>query len=125
MVYNDFYLENFFVIPGSPRDVWEAEQYMLKHTRDDVRTTAGLTPDDYVIVVVGSSCSSEKTWREHAIIMKAVANLTSSSDKQGATLGRVKLLIFGHGNSTSGYDDVLQVDNTLWILSLLLSFSDV
>lgn len=101
------------MIAGSPREVWEAEQYMFTHTREDVRTKADLSVDDYVIVVVGSPCKSTKIWREHAIIMKAVANLISSSSrKQGAaTLGRFRLLFYGHGNSTSSYELTLQASN--------------
>ncbi|CAM6088307.1 unnamed protein product [Calypogeia fissa] len=111
MAYNDFYIGNFFVIPGSPWDVWEPEQYMLTHTREDVRAKAGLDVDDYAIVVVGSPCNSKKIWREHAIIMKAVATLISSyTKKQGAaTLGRLRLLFYGHGNSTSSYEHTLQM----------------
>jgi hypothetical protein len=98
--YKDFYIENFYVLPGSPREVWEAEQYMLTHAREDVLKKFGVSSDDFVIVVVGSPCSSRKDSREHAVVLKAVANFLSHSSKLAGSVGHLRVLFLAHENST-------------------------
>ncbi|KAG6555421.1 hypothetical protein Mapa_002648 [Marchantia paleacea] len=110
MMYKEFYNEKFYVIAGSPWDVWEAEQYMSTHRRQDVRSKFGLSSEDFTMVVVGSPCVYSGIWKEHALILKAAASLMSAgSGLEDAVFGPVRVLVLGHGNSTSAYKDALQV----------------
>ncbi|KAL3695814.1 hypothetical protein R1sor_009890 [Riccia sorocarpa] len=110
MIYSElFYSKNFFVIPGSPWDVWEAEQYMITHRRQDARARFAVSSSDFAIVVVGSPCVYTGSWMEHALIMKAVSSLLSVSSSEDPPLGPVKVFVLGHSNSTSAYKETLQV----------------
>ncbi|KAL2613752.1 hypothetical protein R1flu_025444 [Riccia fluitans] len=107
MVYREFYNNRFYVIPGSPWDVSEAEQYMMMHRRQDVRTEFALSSNEFTIVVVGSPCVHKGIWMEHALIMKAVGSLLSSPEDP--LLGPVRVFVLGHSNSSSAYKEALQV----------------
>jgi hypothetical protein len=110
MIYTTLDTGNFFVIPGSPLEVWESEQYMMRHSWKSLRTQAGFEPDCFVIVMVGSPVLYHGMWREHAIVIRAVARalsiLEASLNKESSP---VHLLVYSSGNTSSAYGEALQV----------------
>lgn len=99
---------NFFVLPGSPTCVWEAEQYMSTHTREEVRGALNLRSHDIAIAVVGSPFSYKGVWREHAIVMQAILPL--ARDIQNSRTDSFSLkLFFLSGGFSSGYNTALQI----------------
>lgn len=110
MIYTVLDTGNFFVIPGSPVEVWTAEEYKLSHSRESLRALHRLRPYDSVIAVVGSPFLYHGLWREHALVMRALARvilkLGDASSKSGR---RFQLLIVGHGNQSRSYGATLQV----------------
>lgn len=112
MIYTTMDTGNFFVISGSPREVWTAEEYKLTHSRDSLRAQFEVHPDDSVIAVVGGPFLYNWRWREHALVIRAftrtVSMLGNASQKGGR---RIQLFIIGHGNHSSSYGAALQV---LW-----------
>jgi hypothetical protein len=118
MIYTVLDTGNFFVIPGSPIEVWTAEKYKLSHSRERLRAQYRLQPDDSVIAVVGSPFLYHGLWREHALVMRALARAVSKvcdvSTKGGR---RIQLLIIGHGNQSSSYGAALQVTDGNRVLS--------
>lgn len=102
---------NFFVIPGSPVEVWMAEEYKLTHSLVSLRAQYAVRPEEFVIAVVGSPFLYHGWWREHALVMRAMARALSTvgdnSPKGGSR--SIQLLIIGHGNHSSSYGAALQV----------------
>lgn len=110
MIYTMLDTGNFFVIPGSPAEVWIAEEYKVTHSRESLRAQHGLRPDDSVIAVVGSPFLYNGLWREHALVMRALARAILMIGDTLSKDGRcVQLLIVGHGNQSSNYGATLQV----------------
>ena len=109
---------NFFVIPGSPVEVWTAEEYMLTHSRVSLRAQYRVRSEDFVIAVVGSPFFYHGLWREHALVMRALARTVSTvGDALPRGGGRIQLLIIGHGNQASTYGATLQVTDGFDVLS--------
>lgn len=114
MIYTALDTGNFFVIPGSPQEVWMAEEYMLSHSRESLRAQHGFRSDDFVIAVVGSPFLYQGMWREHALVMRAFTRSRKEYDHASHNpRRRFQLLIFGHGNQSSSYGDILQVPNDI------------
>lgn len=115
MIYTMLDTGNFFVIPGSPEEVWTAEEYKLTHSRESLRAQHRLRPEDFAIAVVGSPFLYQGLWREHALVMRALARailkIRDASSKGGR---RVQLLIVGHGYQSSSYGATLQVTNDVY-----------
>ncbi|OAE33869.1 hypothetical protein AXG93_1921s1160 [Marchantia polymorpha subsp. ruderalis] len=110
MAYREFFNEKFYVVAGSPWDVWESEHYMKTHRREDVRSKLDLSSKDFALVVIGNPCVYNGVWKEHALVMKAAASLMSAGySLDDATFGPVRVFVLGHGNSSSPYKDALQV----------------
>ncbi|GAB4836335.1 hypothetical protein Ancab_001250 [Ancistrocladus abbreviatus] len=107
MLYSDLDDGNFFVIPGSPIDVWAAESYVKIHSKHNMRKKNGYGPDDFLVVVVGSSLFfNELSW-DYAVAMHTIGPLLIKYAKRRDVDGSFKF-IFLCGNSTDGYTDVLQ-----------------
>lgn len=101
---------NFFVIPGSPVEVWTAEEYQLTHSQVSLRAQYAVRPEEFVIAVVGSPFLYHGLWREHALVMRALARAQSIVGEPSPKGGRrIQLLIVGHGNHSSSYGTALQV----------------
>ena len=112
MIYTTLDTGNFFVIPGSPLDVWEAKEYMLTHSRASLRANHNLGANELAIAVVGSPFLYDGLWREHALVMQALARVLPSlggGDAAAKTSRRIHLFVMGHGNQFSNYGAALQV----------------
>ncbi|XP_078446174.1 uncharacterized protein LOC144715150 [Wolffia australiana] len=91
---------NFFVVPGSPVDVWAAEIYAMSHSKDQLRRDYGIDEDDAVITVVGSYFMyDDAPWDSAAVLQLVGSQLMELS----RTLDLVESfqVIFLSGNSTA------------------------
>jgi len=104
MIYTMLDTGNFFVIPGSPVEVWTAEEYKLTHSQDSLRAKYAVRPDEFVVAVAGSPFLYHGSWREHALVMRALARAVSPKGGR-----RIRLSIVGHSNHSSSYGAALQV----------------
>ncbi|XP_054779511.1 uncharacterized protein LOC129287341 isoform X2 [Prosopis cineraria] len=107
MLYGVLDTGNFFVIPGSPVDVWAGESYSKTHSRDQLRDLGGFHKDDILVVIIGSSIFYDGLSWDYAVAMHAVGPLLLKYARRKDSTESYKF-IFLCGNSTDGYDDALQ-----------------
>ncbi|CAI9091230.1 OLC1v1026198C2 [Oldenlandia corymbosa var. corymbosa] len=107
MLYSVLDTGNFFVIPGSPIDVWAAEIYSKTHSRLILRNENGFDGGDLVVLVIGSSFFYDELPWEYAVSMQnldpLLINYAGREEGQEAFK-----FVFLSGNSSLGYDDALQ-----------------
>ncbi|KAF5794547.1 putative glycosyl transferase, family 1 [Helianthus annuus] len=107
MLYSVLDTGNFFVIPGSPIDVWAAERYLKAHSKSQLRVKNGFGNDDMLVLVVGSSFFyNELSW-DYAVAMHKLGPLLTKYARDGDVRPLFKFL-FVCGNSSSVYNDALQ-----------------
>ncbi|KAD2393227.1 hypothetical protein E3N88_40204 [Mikania micrantha] len=107
MLYSVLDTGNFFVIPGSPVDVWAAERYQKSNSKSQLRMTYGFGEDDMLVLVVGSSFFyNELSW-DYAVAMHNLGPLLTNYARDGDARPSFKFL-FLCGNSSSAYNDALQ-----------------
>ncbi|XP_024991045.1 uncharacterized protein LOC112525238 [Cynara cardunculus var. scolymus] len=107
MLYSVLDTGNFFVIPGSPIDVWAAERYLKAHSKSQMRIKNGFGEDDMLILVVGSSFFyNELSW-DYAVAMHNLGPLLIHYAREG-DIGPSFKFVFVCGNSSSAYNDALQ-----------------
>ncbi|CAI9296184.1 unnamed protein product [Lactuca saligna] len=107
MLYSVLDTGNFFVIPGSPIDVWAAERYLKSHSKFQLRMKNGFGEDDMIVLVVGSSFFyNELSW-DYAVAMHNLGPLLIKYAKEGDVGPSFKFL-FVCGNSSIAYNDALQ-----------------
>ena len=114
MLYSVLDSGNFFVIPGSPTDVWVAEIYAKAHSKIQSRERYGFGEDDLVVLVVGSSTFYNELPWDHAVAMHSIGPLLIKYARRKGQGGSFKF-VFLCGNSTGGYNDVLQVCSKICI----------
>lgn len=110
MLYSVLDTGNFFVIPGSPVDVWAAETYSKTHAKHQLRVDHGFSKDDIMVLVVGSSFFYDKLSWDYAMAMHTLGPLLVEYTRRQGAEGSFKF-VFLCGNSTDG--DALQVVNCL------------
>ncbi|KAK9064050.1 hypothetical protein SSX86_017922 [Deinandra increscens subsp. villosa] len=107
MLYSVLDTGNFFVIPGSPIDVWAAEIYQKAHSKSQLRIKNGFGEDDMLVLVVGSSFFyNELSW-DYAVAMHNLGPLLTSYARE-SNAGPLFKFVFVCGNSSSPYNDALQ-----------------
>ncbi|KAI3695939.1 hypothetical protein L1987_78945 [Smallanthus sonchifolius] len=107
MLYSVLDTGNFFVIPGSPVDVWAAERYQKANSKSQLRMKYGFGEDDMLVLVVGSSFFyNELSW-DYAVAMHNLGPLLTNYAREGDVGPSFKFL-FVCGNSSSAYNDALQ-----------------
>ncbi|XP_076897085.1 uncharacterized protein LOC143550296 [Bidens hawaiensis] len=107
MLYSVLDTGNFFVIPGSPVDVWAAERYQKANSKSQLRMKYGFGEDDMLVLVIGSSFFyNELSW-DYAVAMHNLGPLLTSYARKGDVGPSFKFL-FVCGNSSSAYNDALQ-----------------
>lgn len=117
MLYSVIDTGNFFVIPGSPVDVWAAEIYSKTHVKLQLRKENGFDVDDVVVLVVGSSFFYDQLSWDYVVAMHTLGPLLIKYTKNQPSEGSFKF-VFLCGNSTDG--DPLQVLNH--ILGVIVSY---
>lgn len=112
MLYSVLDTGNFFVIPGSPIDVWAAERYQRANSKSQLRMKYGFGEDDILVLVVGSSFFyNELSW-DYAVVMHNLGPLLTNYAREGDVGPSFKFL-FVCGNSSSAYNDALQVCHSI------------
>ncbi|KAL1542347.1 hypothetical protein AAHA92_26454 [Salvia divinorum] len=98
---------NFFVFPGSPKDVWAAESYSETHSKSQMRTENGFQDDDLLVLVLGSSFFYYDLAWDYAVAMHDLEPVLLKYAGQN-DVGFTSKFIFLCGNSSSQYSDALQ-----------------
>ncbi|KAK7279514.1 hypothetical protein RJT34_24567 [Clitoria ternatea] len=107
MLYSELDTGNFFVIPGSPVDVWAVESYSKTHSKDQLRELSGFDKHDMVVLVVGSPVFFDDLSWDYAVAMHSIGPLLTKYARRNDEAESFKF-VFLCGNSTDGYDDALQ-----------------
>ncbi|KAL5718774.1 hypothetical protein ACHQM5_011641 [Ranunculus cassubicifolius] len=102
MMYSAFDSGNYFVIPGSPNQAWEADSSMALEKSSDLRSRLGYGHDDFVIAIVGSEFSYSGSWLENAFILQALLPVISDFSMDSLSSSHLKVCIL-RGNSTNNY----------------------
>ena len=117
MLYSILDNGNFHVIPGSPADVYAAENYMNVHSKSQLREKNGFNGDDILVLVVGSLFfPNELSW-DYAVAMHSIGPLLSIYARRREVEGSFKF-VFLCCNSTDGSHDALKVYTFLRTLNL-------
>ncbi|KAG2725429.1 hypothetical protein I3760_01G065500 [Carya illinoinensis] len=109
MIYATFDVGNFFVIPGSPAEAWEADTVMASH-KDNLHFRMGYEPEDAIIAIVGSQFLYRSLWLEHAIILQALLPVVLEFPLDNSSNSQLKIIVLS-GDSTSNYGAVIEVDD--------------
>ncbi|KAL5800388.1 hypothetical protein ACOSQ4_033272 [Xanthoceras sorbifolium] len=107
MLYSVLDTGNFFVVPGSPVDVWAAEVYSNTHDKYQLRKENGYHENDMVVLVVGSSFFYDELSWDYAVAMHDIGPLLVKYARRKDAEGSFKF-VFLCGNSTDEYNDALQ-----------------
>lgn len=107
MMYSSFDAGNYYVIPGSPAQAWEADALVALY-KDNVRVKMGYGPDDIIITIVGSQFLYRGLWLEHALVLQALLPLFSNFPFSDNTNFHLKIVVLT-GNSTSNYSLAVEV----------------
>ncbi|KAK9279941.1 hypothetical protein L1049_013625 [Liquidambar formosana] len=102
MIYSTFDAGNYFVVPGSPTDAWEADNFMALY-KDNLHKKMGYGPHDFVIAIVGSQFLYRGLWLEHALVLQALYPLFADFPFDDNSSFNLKIVIL-HGDSTSNYN---------------------
>uniref|UniRef100_M4C9S0 Glycosyl transferase family 1 domain-containing protein n=1 Tax=Brassica campestris TaxID=3711 RepID=M4C9S0_BRACM len=94
ILYSEFDAGNFYVIPGSPEEVWKAK------TLDFPRK------DDIVISIVGSQFLYKGQCLEHALLLQALRPLFSGYNTESYN-SHLKIIVLG-GESASNYSVAIE-----------------
>ncbi|KFK30705.1 hypothetical protein AALP_AA6G017100 [Arabis alpina] len=89
ILYSEFDAGNFYVIPGSPEEVWKAMNLEFPQK------------DEMVISIVGSQFLYKGQWLEHALLLQALRPLFSGYYSESSN-SRLKIIVLG-GESASNY----------------------
>ncbi|XP_047956041.1 uncharacterized protein LOC125201826 isoform X1 [Salvia hispanica] len=98
---------NFYVIPGSPKDVWAAESYSETHSKYQMRKEKGFQDDDLLVLVLGSSFFYYDLAWDYAVAMHDLEPVLLKYAGQN-DVGFTSKFIFLCGNSSRQYSDALQ-----------------
>ncbi|XP_057463427.1 uncharacterized protein LOC130753402 [Actinidia eriantha] len=107
MLYSVLDTGNFFVIPGSPIDVWAAESYSRTHSKIQLRMGNGFSKNDMLVLVIGSSFFYNDLSWDYAVAMHDLGPLLMKYARGKNSREAFKFL-FLCGNATDGYSDALQ-----------------
>lgn len=111
MLYSVLDSGNFFVIPGSPINVWAAELYSRTHSNYQLREDNGFHSDELLILIFGSSFFYSGVAWDYPMAMHTIGPLLTKYAKRRTAEGSYKFL-FLCGNSTDEYSEALQVYST-------------
>ncbi|CAK7348791.1 unnamed protein product [Dovyalis caffra] len=106
MMYSAFDVGNYYVIPGSAAEVWEADATMALYN-DDIRVKMGYELNDIVIAVVGSQFLYRGLWLEHALVLKALLPLFANFPIDNNSNSHLKIIVLC-GDSTGNYSAAVE-----------------
>ncbi|XP_068646128.1 uncharacterized protein [Aristolochia californica] len=108
MLYSVLDTGNFFVISGTPADVWAADRFVRFHSKYQIRMDYGFLDDDLIILVVGSSLFYNELPWDYAVAMHTIGHLLMKHNRAQDHQGGSFKFVFLFGNSTDVYNDSLQ-----------------
>ncbi|XP_062090569.1 uncharacterized protein LOC133796894 [Humulus lupulus] len=100
MLYSSFDAGTFFVIPGSPAEVWKDS--LVASENNILRSKMGYSPEDIVITVVGSELLYRGLWLEHSIVLRALLPLLDHLSSNSDSISHLKIIVLS-AHSTSNY----------------------
>ncbi|KAJ0967122.1 hypothetical protein J5N97_024039 [Dioscorea zingiberensis] len=106
MLYTSLDTGNFYVIPGSPLDVWAANHYLAAHSRHQFRIDYGYNDDDLIILVVGSYFFYDELPCDYAAMIALAPQMLKFA--RAKKLGGILKFAVLCGNSTDGYDSTIR-----------------
>ncbi|KAL6560323.1 hypothetical protein OROGR_003882 [Orobanche gracilis] len=95
---------NYFVVPGSPEEVWKADNEMLLMKDNPSLKKLEYGPDDLIVVVVGSQLSYRGMWLDHAFVLQALYPIFTEFGESGS---RLKIII-SSGDSNGNYSKIVE-----------------
>ncbi|KAF8696948.1 hypothetical protein HU200_036593 [Digitaria exilis] len=107
VMYAAFDSGNYFVIPGSPSEVFQADSFIAKPYYQDARISLGLSPKDFLIAIVGTPFSYGENLVEEVLVLQAVSPLLQHYRSENSMESELKVKIFS-GNITEKYRMVLE-----------------
>lgn len=107
---------NYFVIPGSPTEIWEADNFMSS-PKENLHVNMDIGPHDFVIAIVGSQILYRGLWVEHSLVLQALLPLLADFPSASSCL---KIIILS-GDLTGNYSASVEV-NFSSICYLLFNF---
>lgn len=108
MMYSMVDTGNYFVIPGSPIEAWEADNFMALD-KSNIRSGMDYGPNDFIIVIVGNQLLYKGLWLEHALVLQALLALVKDFPEDGHSNSSslLKLIILS-GDSSSNYSKAVE-----------------
>ncbi|KAK1275253.1 Aluminum-activated malate transporter 9 [Acorus gramineus] len=107
MMYSTLDSGNYFVIPGSPSEAWEANILTSSHNVHELRVEKGYASEDFIIAIVGSQFTYTGSLLEDALILKALIPLFAAFPSDSSTHSHMKIVILS-GNSTIMFKNSLE-----------------
>lgn len=106
MIYSKFDTGNYFVIPGSPTEAWEADNLMA-FNREQLHAKMGRAADDFVVAVVGSQFMYKGLWLEQALILQALKPLLTEFIPDNRSYSGFKIFVLTR-DSTGNYTKAVE-----------------
>ncbi|KAK1320262.1 hypothetical protein QJS10_CPA03g00258 [Acorus calamus] len=107
MMYSTLDFGNYFVIPGSPSEAWEANILTSSRNVHELRVEKGYASEDFIIAIVGSQFTYTGSLLEDALILKALVPLFAAFPSDSSTHSHMKIVIL-NGNSTIMFKNSLE-----------------
>ncbi|KAM1027388.1 hypothetical protein ACFX2A_041156 [Malus domestica] len=104
MLYNVLDTGNFFVIPGSPVEVWVMESYRKTYSKNQLMKSNEFSEGDMLVVVVGSSFFYDELSWDYDVAMHSIRPLLIKYARRDDE-GRLFKFVFLCGNSSDGYSN--------------------
>ncbi|KAK9102975.1 hypothetical protein Sjap_020229 [Stephania japonica] len=101
MIYSTFDAGNFFVIPGSPDEAWEADSFVASYRSKYTQVKMGNGPDDFVVVLAGSQFSYSGLWLEQSFVLQALAPLIPQFFAKNSSSAPFKVFVLNGDASSS------------------------
>ncbi|KAL9251439.1 hypothetical protein AKJ16_DCAP14950 [Drosera capensis] len=108
MLYSVVDKGNFFVIPGSPVDVWAAESYARTHSKYNMRKSRAYGSDDLLVLVAGSSLFFNEILWDYAVVRTIGPLLVKYANKKDGG-GSVKFIFFCRNSTDDCGNDLQEV----------------
>ena len=107
MIYSACDAGNYFVIPGTPEEAWDAAN-MLTVDKSNMHVKIEKRSTDFNILIVGCQLLYKGLWLEHALVLKALLPVVKEFRSNSSIDTHFKI-IFVVGDSNSNYSAVVEV----------------
>ncbi|KAH0466517.1 hypothetical protein IEQ34_003755 [Dendrobium chrysotoxum] len=104
--YSTFDMDNYFVIPSSAAEAWEAVCFLASNNLTDLRVNMGYKSEEFLVAIVGSQFEYSGMWLENALVLQGLAPLLLEFS-YGNSFSLFKVGVFT-GNSSGSYKSALK-----------------